>query len=357
MLPPVEKKADLYSIIGVKKDAKADEIKSAYHQKAKELHPDKNKAETAAKDFAKLLEAYKTLADPQKKLVYDTANIIESSEFHQDEPPCCAMCKTRSHNLRFIIFKQVLRNGFKAVPKNIKGTFCLKCAGVVSVRASMRTLVSGFWLFPYGTILAVLALVNNIGGGKKPKKLNSRLLINHTKSLIAKKEMAKAKFIALEALKFTKVQSQILIIKKIIESLHNVKAVKDKWRLFNLAFFIQMAPLMMLLVLFGTIFYVYHKPKKQDSFYEASLLNEQENLKVINLPSTNLEEKLIYLVKNEPTNIHYGPGINFGIIETLYRGEEVVITGLVPGTLWVKVKKDEIEGFAISEFLTKAASD
>lgn len=63
---------DYYSILGVSKEASADDIKKAYRKKAREHHPDvaKNKEE-AEKKFKEINEAYQILSDKNKRAQYD----------------------------------------------------------------------------------------------------------------------------------------------------------------------------------------------------------------------------------------------------------------------------------------------
>ncbi|CAJ1014444.1 putative DnaJ domain/DnaJ C terminal domain containing protein [Leishmania utingensis] len=75
-------KKDLYSVLGVARNATPEQIKSAYKKRAKALHPDVNPSPTAAEDFAEAKQAYETLSDSQKRSMYDmTGNASAASGF------------------------------------------------------------------------------------------------------------------------------------------------------------------------------------------------------------------------------------------------------------------------------------
>ena len=65
-------KKDYYEVLGVDRNATADQIKKAYRKKAVQYHPDKNPGNKEAEEkFKEAAEAYDVLSDEKKRQMYD----------------------------------------------------------------------------------------------------------------------------------------------------------------------------------------------------------------------------------------------------------------------------------------------
>lgn len=68
----MSKKRDYYEVLGIAKNATAEEIKKAYRKKAIQHHPDKNPGDHSSEEkFKEAAEAYEVLRDENKRARYD----------------------------------------------------------------------------------------------------------------------------------------------------------------------------------------------------------------------------------------------------------------------------------------------
>ena len=68
----MDQKRDLYEVLGVSREASADDVRKAYRQAALKNHPDRNPGDdSAAARFKEVTEAYQVLSDDDKRARYD----------------------------------------------------------------------------------------------------------------------------------------------------------------------------------------------------------------------------------------------------------------------------------------------
>ncbi len=78
---------DYYKILGVERDAKEAEIKTAYRRLARKYHPDVSKEVDAEKKFKEIGEAYEVLKDNEKRQAYDQLGANWKSGQNFNPPP------------------------------------------------------------------------------------------------------------------------------------------------------------------------------------------------------------------------------------------------------------------------------
>ncbi|MBU2610188.1 MAG: VWA domain-containing protein, partial [Chloroflexi bacterium] len=76
----MSKKSDHYALLSLRRDATSGEIRRAYYDAARRLHPDKTDSAQDSELFLEIQEAYQVLAEPKKRAKYDASLPPEPAE-------------------------------------------------------------------------------------------------------------------------------------------------------------------------------------------------------------------------------------------------------------------------------------
>ena len=172
---------DYYGVLRVPKTATAAEIKDAYRLRAKELHPDKNRANDATVRFQQLQEAYSVLGSPERRALYDKGDVAaavdpttKATEVVLDPVPCGA-CGCISAQPRFVQYDRVISVIIASYRIRPAGVFCPTCA---SKRLFLNSLVTGSigWLGVWGFFWSLEAIFRNLTGGTMAPGVNAYIL-------------------------------------------------------------------------------------------------------------------------------------------------------------------------------------
>ena len=75
---------NFYNVLGVRSNATLSEIKRAYREKAKQLHPDLTGDYTKKDEFTKLVQAYRVLSDSRQRNIFDESFFIKLRKQYKD---------------------------------------------------------------------------------------------------------------------------------------------------------------------------------------------------------------------------------------------------------------------------------
>lgn len=176
-----------YEILGVSKDCSQAELRAAYRERARELHPDVNRAPDATERMAEVNAAYSVLKAPAKRFEYDQQLEFQKYETpdvdqHEDrpretalEPIVCERCGAMNETLSVVGFDYVVSVLILSWRGRNGGVYCDKCRTKLSLLYTLEVLFFGWWGVPFGALWSIAAIFRNVRGGVRPPQPNAQL--------------------------------------------------------------------------------------------------------------------------------------------------------------------------------------
>ena len=365
-----------YSVLGVSPQATPEQIKRAFRTKAKDYHPDRNKAPSAAPLFLKINEAYQTLSDPKQRAAYDALPVpapARGREVAHTEGPipdlvACVRCGQVSAQPRYVVLRRVVSYILITRRTNISGVFCRTCADYYALRASAITWLTGWWSFPRGPAETIAALWINLWGGNRPRNTNAELLERQTRAFAARGNYPLAAAALQQAMALADSDAVMARLSRLhgamAERLPSLKLV-DRWQpLESRAFYIQLLPILAVLAMlsYGVVFRVipnlpmlpmaqFHPqnalPNRAISApaptipnvggYDRAPIATATAPIPVPSPMTNIQRN-VWNIALDGVSLRHGPGQSYAVMKRLARFTPVFRFAVPPGGDWALVQ-------------------
>lgn len=123
-------KKDYYEILGIGRNATAEEIKKAYRKSALMYHPDKNPDNKEAEEkFKEVAEAYEVLSDSTKKANYDNPNNGYNDLLKHYRQSRGGIRRGPDLNINLKLTLEEIHTGLKKTIRYKRNDSCLVCTG------------------------------------------------------------------------------------------------------------------------------------------------------------------------------------------------------------------------------------
>lgn len=348
---------EYYQVLEVSPDADARTIKLSYRDRAKEWHPDYNKAEDAMEHFQKISVAYDILQDEKKRLTYDLLACAYGKEnFPQMDALSILKDRLEAENpdVRVFDLRYVIGKAIKYTDREERLICDEKQAFNEILKCSLVNWLAGWWN-PKAFVANCRAIGTNFSKTGSNRQDNLTLLLHNALAYHQENKDRQAAYSAAQALEYA-LPEQRPLIERYITHLNTKIPPLPKWRWRRLKAAHLLVPFVLVMILlspivnssFGGLQKYMVKQNEITYFQKVTFSDGGETFddvvvsKIFDIPIDLYDEKMLYHLNRE-SKVMYGPGDKFDVMATLEEGHTVRVTGFTPDKKWYRIMLDNGE--------------
>lgn len=359
---------EYYQVLEVSPDADARTIKLSYRDRAKEWHPDYNKAENAMEHFQKISVAYDVLQDEEKRLTYDLlACVYGKDDFPQMDALSIFKDRMEAENpdVRVFDLRYVTGRLIKCTDREERLICSEKQAFNEILKCSLVNWLAGWWGIKAfaANCRAIAANFRKTGSNRQD---NLTLLLHNALAYHQENKDRQAAYSAAQALEYA-LPEQRPLVERFIARLNCKIPPLPRWRWLRLKTAHLLVPFVLVMILLSPVvnsvfggFRQYMTKQHEITYFQKVTFNDGGETfddvvvsKIFDIPVDVYDEKMLYHLTGEG-KVMYGPGDKFDVMTTTEKGHTVRVTGFTPDKKWYRIMLDNGEmGFVRESELEK----